>query len=198
MEINNSIINELKAKIEAQAAQIKQLADTNSELMALINNISSEMPDDAIMPDDEMLDLYELEAPVIITREFIEFVAIRKIKNAIIPDVKSNLAAKELTMLIQDTELSEFDLGLAFNRIIDKYIYQRMWDSTDSGVRRAVELLEDLGYQKIETPKDSPIIGPYWERTIGGGTRVHTVYRAPFRLANGYEYLYLKGVCITR
>lgn len=193
MEINNSIINELKAKIEAQATQIKQLADTNSLLMTLINNISSS----AEMVDSDATAVIK-PANVIITHEFIEFVAIRKIKNAIIPDVKSNLAAKELTMLIQDTELSEFDLGLAFNRIIDKYIYQRMWDSTDSGVRRAVELLEELGYQKIETPKDSPIIGPYWERTIGGGTRVHTVYRAPFRLANGYEYLYLKGVCITR
>lgn len=191
-EINNSIINELKAQIKEQEKTIYQLAETNRKLMSILDNISAaEMPD-----TDDAIGLCEI-TPVEITREFIEFTVIRKIKNAIIPGVKSSKAAIELAMLIKE-ELSEHELVDQFNRIIDKYIYQKMYESSDSGLERAVNLLKELGYEKIEAPKGSPATGPYWERTIGGGVRVDVLYRAPFKLANGSDCLYLKGICSTR
>ena len=187
--MTNKIIEELKAKIKEQEAQIRQLYDTNSELMALINDISSAEPDS--------VELCE-KAPVAITREFIEFTVIRKIKNAIIPGVKSSKAAIELSILIKDEELSEYELVYEFHKIIDKYIYQKMYESSDSGLEKAVNLLKELGYEKIEAPEGSPATGPYWERTIGTGTRVDTLYRSPFKLAYNSGYFYLRGICSTR
>ena len=184
---NNEIINALKIKIKKQAEQIKQLESTNNELLAIINDMSAaEMPDDAVE--------LETETPIAITREFIEFTVIRKIRNCIIPGVKNNVAVAELSMLIKDDEITEYELVDEFNKIIYRHVYQRMYNSTDSGLERAINLLTEIGYKKIETPKGSPAIGPYWERVIGNGV-VDVLYRSPFRLAyNGSEY-FLKGIC---
>ena len=188
--INNEIINGLKTQIKEQEAQIRQLYDTNKKLMAIITNMSS----------SDSVELCETETrmPIVITREFIEFTAIRKVKNCIIPGVNNTKVFIELSMLIKNSELSDYDLVYEFNRIVDRYIYQKMYESTDSGIKRAVELLKEFGYEKIETSKGLPATGPYWERTIGGGVRVDVVYRPPFKLAYNNGYFYLRGICSTR
>ena len=190
--MSNSIIKQLKDQIKEQEAQIKQLYDTNNKLMALINNISSAEMSAAAD---------ELESPVITsTCEFIE-TAISKVKNCVIPGVsrvRLDAAASELSSLIKIEDATDLELICGFHSIIDKYIYRKINKTNDdSTTKRIINLLGELGYEIIETPKGSSAIGPYWERTIGAGTRVDVVYRPPFKLKNESAELYLRGVCST-